>query len=627
MHVQQRLACRVAGAARKRCGRAGAGLPHLIAALPAAVRLHGGVLDGAAGKAGHRHGPFLSEVEFVREGLPVGHGHIHVVVQPDAEVRRDGAARQQPEGEGPRGIRLAGVELRRVRDREGQASGSLVPGRADPVRRQPVGVFRAALQEGAVPGAVRQARRGERDGTAGLPAQEQVRAAQRAERIHIDVEGAGPLFPHGHQPAVVHRADVRPEGGVRRQREGPRIRQHRLHAPVGIKNAPHVEGQGQFVLPPPLQVEIRAVVPAQVKAIGHIAAVAAGRGVQVAAEFHVGQVGLDGAQIPGNQFIPGFQAAVRIPRQQRPLHVFRHVETEGRDRCVGGLHVGVVIALLQHVGRLRGFLRHVRERLEAPVRLAQVEPGVHKELRIRAATVKRAVIDAHGHLAEQAAAMVRVGQPLPRAHEGDGIDVLPDQRIRDAAGGDVRERLPAEAADQFSAIQAVDQRLQRVFLQGESSAQRVQQIHGGTVRLADGVQVAQNIEIAQGQRHAQAQRHLRLVVQLVLRIIAGRDQRARVAAVHQHERAGSARLRVPEQGRLGVGLLLCQPQRQGQVRPAPLLLGRHRRRMDHQRLRSAGPEGKQADQRRGERKVSFQSFHPIKSQCFHTYCPLPILPR
>ncbi len=625
VHVQQRLPRRIAGTARKRGGGAGGSLPHLVAALPAAVRLYGSILDGAAGKAGHRHGPLLPEVELVRQGFPVGHGHVQVVVQADPEIRRDGAARQQPQGERPRGIPLAGVEFRRVRDRKGQAAGGLVPGCADPMRRQPLGIFRAALQEGAVPGAVRQARRDKRGGTAGLPAQKQVRASQRPKRIHINVEGPGARLPDGHQPAVVHRTDVCPESSVRRQREGPGIRQHRLHAPVRIEYAPHLERQGHLVLPPPLQIEIRAIIRAQVETIRHISAVAAGRGIQAPAEFYVGQIGFDSAQIPGDQLVPGFQAVVRIPRKQRPLHVLRYIETEGGDRSVGGLHVGVVIALHQHIGRLHCLLRHIRERLKAPVRLAEVEPGVHEEFRIRTAAVERTVVDADGHFAEQTTAPVRIGKPLPGAHEAGGVDVPLDQRIRDAAGGDIRKSLPTVAADQVAAVKAIDQGLQRGFLNGERCIQRVLQIYGSAVRLADGIQVAQDVEIAQVQRHAHAQRHLRLLVQLLLPEKAGGGQLARFAAEHQHERAGPARLHIPEQGRLGAGVLRRRPQRQGHIHPArlPVLRCLLRREAGDQRFRSAGAQGQQAEQRGDERIISFHSCHHIKSQCFHNCCLPP----
>ncbi len=157
LHVQQRGAGGGPGTARERSRIAGAGLPHPVPALPAAVRLDRGVLDGAPGKAGHRHGPLLPEVEFVRQGLPVGNRHRQVVVERQAEIRRHCAARKQAQREGPGGIRLAGLELRRIRHGEGEPPGGLLPARADAVVGQPVGVRRARLQEGPIPGAVRQA--------------------------------------------------------------------------------------------------------------------------------------------------------------------------------------------------------------------------------------------------------------------------------------------------------------------------------------------------------------------------------------------------------------------------------------------------------------------------------------
>ena len=77
------------------------------------------------------------------------------------------------------------------------------------------------------------------------------------------------------------------------------------------------------------------------------------------------------------------------------------------------------------------------------------------------------MVDADGHLAEQAAAAVRVGQVLPGPHETRRIHILPDQGIRNAAGRDISKGLPPETAPQVAAVQAVDQRFQRILLQGE----------------------------------------------------------------------------------------------------------------------------------------------------------------
>ncbi len=346
----------------------------------------------------------------------------------------------------------------------------------------------------------------------------------------------------------------------------------------------------------------------------------------MAAELYVGQIRLHAAQIPGNQLVPGLQATVRIPRQQSSLHVLRHIETKGRHRSVGGRHVRIVIALRQHVGRFGGLLGRVRERLEPPVRLAQIQVRIDKKLRVRPAAVEGAVVDADGHFAEQPAAPVRIGNALSGPREARRVDIFPDQRVRDAAGSHVRERFPAVAGHQVAPVEPVGQRLQGRFLHGERGAQRVLQVHRDAVRLAHGIQVAQDVEIAHRQRHAQAEGSKRLVVQLVLPEKTGGRQLARVAPEHQHEGPASAGLHVPEQGRLRPGLpVVRRRERQGQVHPAFLPVRRALVRGEKgiQPFRLAAARQKQAAASRKERQISSNPFHTIKSQCSHKFCPPP----